>query len=187
VPDRTKAVLSGSDAPFPYIRDAAQRLEMMGADILLLPCNTSHVFYARLIAAVGVPVINMVEETAKHVALNKQKRVGVLATSGTIYAGLYQSALKSFGIEAILPSQSGQQAVMSVIYDGVKAGADIFDITGIGQELSRMADGGAESFILGCTELPIAFEKYGIDYPTVDPAMILAHAAIVRAGYFVKS
>ncbi len=183
VPDRTQAVLSGSDAPFPYIRDAAQKLEAMGADILLLPCNTSHVFYARLCESVGVPVINMIEETAQYVAQGKPKRVGLLATSGTVYARLYQDALESFGIDTVLPSETGQQEVMSLIYNGIKAGADIFDTSDIGRELSRMADDGAESFILGCTELPIAFEKYGIAYSTVDPATILAKAAIISAGY----
>jgi aspartate racemase len=186
IPDRTKAVLEGSDAPFPYILHSAQRLMNMGADILLLPCNTSHVFYPRLCEAIGVPVINMVEETAKQVSAMGFKKAGLLATSGTLYAGLYEKALDRHGIEAVLPSAGGQNEVMRIIYEGVKAGRDKFDTSVLREELSSMAGGGAQTLILGCTELPLAFEKYGIEFPSVDPGLILAKAAIIQAGYKVR-
>ena len=186
VPDRTKAVLEGSDAPFPYILRTAQRLIGMGAEILLLPCNTSHVFYQRLCESVQIPIINMVEEAAIHVSDVGFKKVGLLATSGTLYARLYENALDKYGIEAVLPSDSGQDEVMRLIYEGVKAGADRFDTSVFCGELHSMASKGAQVFILGCTELPVAFEKYGITFPSVDPGVVLAKAAIVQAGYRVK-
>lgn len=186
VPDRTKAVLSGSDAPFPYILGMAKRLERMGADILLLPCNTSHVYYKRLCASVNVPIINMIEETAKVVASLGLSSVGLLATTGALRAGLYEDAFSEFGIKAILPSGRGQAEVMSVIYSGVKAGAQAYDTSALLEELKAMAERGAGSFILGCTELPVAFERYGVGFPSIDPALILAKAAILQAGYAVK-
>jgi aspartate racemase len=186
IPDRTKAVLEGSDAPFAYILEAAERLERMGADILLLPCNTSHVFYQKLCGAINVPVLNMIEETAREVNALGLKSVGVLATTGALRARLYENALNEFGIKAVLPSEGGQAEVMSVIYNGVKAGAENYDTAALTGELKQMALKGAGCFILGCTELPIAFEKYGINFPYIDPALILAKAAIIKAGYAVK-
>ncbi len=186
IPDRTKAVLEGSDAPFAYILEAAERLERMGADILLLPCNTSHVFYQKLCGAIHVPVLNMIEETAREVHALGLKSVGVLATTGALRARLYENALNEFGIKAVLPSEGGQAEVMSVIYNGVKAGAENYDTAAFTEELKLMAAGGAEYFVLGCTELPVAFEKYRIDLPFIDPALILAKAAIAQAGYAVK-
>jgi aspartate racemase len=186
IPDRTKAVLEGSDAPLSPIVEAAGRLAQMGAELLLLPCNTSHVYYPRICEAVSVPVINMVEETAAQAAALGLPRVGLLATKGTLYAKLYEKALAVHGIEAVLPTADGQTEIMSMIYDGIKAGAETFDTAMICRELGRMMECGAETFILGCTELPLAFERYHIAYPSIDPALILAKAAIVRAGYRVK-
>ncbi len=187
IPDRTAALLEGSDAPLSFIVDAAQTLARMGADLLLLPCNTSHAYYPQLCEAVSTPVINMIEETAAQAAKMRLKHVGLLATKGTLFARLYDDALAQYGIEAVRPSESGQAEVMALIYDGIKAGEDTFDTTRVCGELNRMRDQGAETFILGCTELPVAFERYRIAYPSIDPSLILAKAAIVRAGYRVKA
>lgn len=185
-PDRTQAVLTGSDAPLPFILNAARRLEAMGADILLLPCNTSHVYYDRLCAAVGVPVINMIEEAAKQAYAMGIQRIGLLATSGTLHARLYETALERYGISTVLPTSAGQEEVMRIIYDGIKAGAAHFDTTALESELLRMTREGAERFLLGCTELPLAFQKYNMAFPFIDPAVSLAKAAIRQAGYSVK-
>ena len=40
--------------------------------------------------------------------------------------------------------------------------------------------------ILGCTELPPAFELYHLDYPNVDPTLELALGAIRAAGCETK-
>ena len=45
---------------------------------------------------------------------------------------------------------------------------------------------GAEVLILGCTELPPAFELYHLDYPNVDPTLELALGAIRAAGCETK-
>lgn len=186
IPDRTKAILEGHDLPYASILQTAQTLERMGADILLLPCNTSHVYYDRLCGQLRIPIINMIEEAAKHICQLDLKKVGLLATSGTIHSRLYENELEKCGIETILPTELGQAEVMSIIYNGVKAGADKYDTTALTDELNEMTAKGAQSFILGCTELPVAFAKYGINYPSIDPGIMLAKAAIIRAGYSVK-
>ncbi len=186
IPDRTKAVLEGSDAPLAFLAEAARNLARMGADLLLLPCNTSHAYYPQLCEAACIPIINMIEETAAHAASLGFKRVGLLATKGTLHARLYENALAPYGIEAVVPGEAGQDAVMALIYGGVKAGAQTYDTAAVRGELERMKRRGAETFILGCTELPLAFEKYGLGYPAIDPALILARAAIVRSGYRVR-
>lgn len=186
IPDRTKAVLDGSDEPLAFLAEAARNLVKMGADLLLLPCNTSHAYYPQLCEAVDAPVIHMIEETAAHAASLGLKRVGLLATKGTLHARLYENALAPFDIEAIVPDEAGQGEVMKLIYNGVKAGAEAYDTTAVREVLDRMAQRSADTFLLGCTELPLAFEKYGLCYPVIDPALILARAAIVRAGYRVR-
>ena len=113
--------------------------------------------------------------------------MGLLATDGTVQAGVYQKELEKAGIQTVCPDLDGQREVMRLIYDGVKAGADTFDTTLMEQTLRRMREAGAERIVLGCTELPIAFENYGIPSDdTVDPTDILAKAAVAAAGYPIK-
>ncbi len=187
VPDRTEAILSGGESPVPYITESAEKLAAIGAQLLLIPCNTSHYFYDKIVSASPVPVLHMIRETA--VALKREGiiRVGLLATDGTVQSGVYQKELEQAGIQTICPDADGQREVMRLIYDGVKAGAPTFDIQAIKAVLQHLREAGVERIILGCTELPVAFEKYGIvASDTVDPTDILAKAAVAAAGYPVK-
>ena len=52
--------------------------------------------------------------------------------------------------------------------------------------LENMRGRGADAFVLGCTELPIAFEDYELDFPTVDPTKVLAKNAVIAAGYELR-
>lgn len=187
IPDRTEAVINGSDEPLEFMVESAQNLEKIGADILLMPCNTSHAFYKSLCEKVKVPIINMIDEVAKQLSTTNLRKVGLLATDGTLYARLYETALDKYNIETIHPSSSGQNEIMQMIYNGVKAGENNYDTASIEHELFKLVDRGAQTLILGCTELPVAFRKYGITYPYVDPTVILAKAAIKEAGYMIKN
>lgn len=187
IPDRTNAILSGGESPVPHILESAGKLAAMGADFLLLPCNTSHYFYNEIAAASPVPVMHMIRETTAVLKREGVTCVGLLATDGTVRARVYQKELERQGIETICPDTDAQCEVMRLIYDGVKAGAADFDTHIIRQELERMHKVGTERIILGCTELPIAFADYGIPTEqTVDPTELLAKAAVAAAGYPVK-
>ena len=187
IPDRTKAILHGGESPVPYILESARKLADMGADFLLIPCNTSHYFYDEIVATSPVPVMHMIRETAAALATEGITRVGLLATDGTLQSGIYQRELEAHGIQTVSPLAEEQRDVMRLIYEGVKADAPQFDTTVISAMIARMKTAGAERLVLGCTELPIGFERYGLPCEnTVDPSVILARAAIKRAGYPVK-
>ena len=75
---------------------------------------------------------------------------------------------------------------MDVIYNGVKAGDLSHDVSAFRAACEALFASGAQALILGCTELPLAFELYHLDYPAVDPTLELALGAIRFAGYQVK-
>ena len=115
------------------------------------------------------------------------KTVGILGTTGTLSANLYQKALDQAGVPFVTPVAKEQEALMRVIYQGVKAGkgpddyrADFLTV------LEGMLARGAEVFLLGCTELPLAAQALHITLPTVDPTAELAKAAIRFCGYGVR-
>ena len=185
-PDRTSAILRGTESPLPYLIRSAARLQQAGADFLLIPCITSHYFMDSLIREVQLPIVNMIEETAKHLTERGIKKVVVLATDGTRASAVFDSVFNRFGIFVLYPNVEAQEALMDVIYKGVKAGKKTWDTTALNAEIERLIAEGAEAVILGCTELPLAAEMYGIAGNLVNPTDILARAAVVYAGYSLR-
>lgn len=188
IPDRTAAILSCGEDPVPEMASALRHLEACGADCIIMPCNTAHYFLPRLQAMTEIPFLSILTAAAE--ACKAQfpgKTVGILATRGTLAANLYQEALVQAGVPYLVPDAPAQDALMRVIYDGVKAGkgpdsyrADFLTV------LEQMSAGGAEVFLLGCTELPLAAEALNIALPTVDPTAELAKASIRFCGYGVR-
>ncbi len=182
IPDRTAAILHGGDDPAPEMIRSAKRLEAAGAEILLLPCNTAHYFYDRVAAAVDVPILHMPRLTAAALREAGVKQAAVLATDGTVRSGVYESALREASVEPLYPDEADEDVLMRLIYDGVKgrnAPLSAFPVTDV---LDRLRARGAEKFVLGCTELPIAFRELGLREDCVDPTRILAFAAVRAAG-----
>ena len=184
IPDRTAAILSGGEDPVPEMASALRHLEACGADCIIMPCNTAHYFLPRLQAMTKIPFLSILTAAAE--ACKAQfpgKTVGILATRGTLAANLYQEALAQAGVPYLVPDAPAQDALMRVIYDGVKAGkgpdsyrADFLTV------LEQMSAGGAEVFLLGCTELPIVADSLPVAGPFVDPTAELAKAAIRFCG-----
>ena len=188
IPDRTAAILSGGADPLPAMTDSLRKLEACRADCIIMPCNTAHYFLPRLQALTQVPFLSMLEATAVNCRTHfPGKTAAVLATKGTLSAGLYQAALEKEGVTCLLPDEAERDALMRVIYDGVKAGkgaesyrADMLSV------VEALTVRGADYFILGCTELPLAAQALALSQPTVDPTAELAKAAIRFCGYSVK-
>ena len=181
IPDRTNAILAGGESPLPEMVRSAIGLEGMGADFLLMPCNTAHYFYDALLPYVRVPVLHMIRETLREARSRGFRRVGLLATDGTCQTGVYDAVFAGGGVELIKPDAEGQAEVMRVIYQGVKAGAAHYDTESLECVFAALEAKGAETLILGCTELPLAFGMYGIVHAAIDPASVLAAAAIREA------
>lgn len=188
IPDRTAAILEGGEDPVPAMADALRHLELCGADCVVMPCNTAHYFLPRLEALTKLPFLSMIEAAAK--ACRERfpgKTVGILATTGTLSAGLYQEALAAAGVPFLVPEEGERERLMEVIYRGVKAGAppDAYRESFL-SVTEGMMDRGAACFLLACTELPLAVRELGLDLPRVDPTEELAKAAIRFCGYSVR-
>lgn len=182
IPDRTAAILSGGESPVPEMVRAALRLEAMGADALVMACNTAHYFIEDVKKFTRLPIIHMVEETALEAKRRGFGCVGLLATEGTCRTGIYDRAFTGQGVRMVKPSDVLERHIMDLIYKGVKAGADKYPLEAVHTVLTALKDQGAEAFILGCTELPLAFDLYKIGGAvTIDPTEVLARRAIAFA------
>lgn len=186
VPDRNLAILHGGPDPSPALVAGARLLETGGADFIVVPCNTAHLFADAITRAVTIPLVNMIEETAAEAArrLPRHSQVSILATTATVLTGLYQKALSRHGLGAMVPGAEDQEQIMSAIFDvqGIKAGfADEHNRNRVLTVLRRQQEQGAVAFIAGCTELPLVLKPDDADC-LLDPTLILAQAAVRRAG-----
>lgn len=186
IPDRTAALLAGGEDPTAELVKSARRLASIGAELLIMPCNTAHCFFDAVQRSVDVPLLNMIAVTREALKARGIHCAGLLATDGTVQSGIYQRTFDGSGIALLVPEGEDQRAVMGVAYDGVKAGRADYNASAFRRACERLLARGAEVLILGCTELPPAFAMYHLDYPNVDPTLELALAAIRAAGYETK-
>ena len=187
IPDRTAAILGKGESPLPELMKSAERLTQGGADFLIMGCNTAHYFLPLMLPYLKVPVINMIEETAKFCAKEGFHKVGLLASAGTCKSGIYQRALAREGVEVVQPQGKAEEAVHDMIYNGVKAGDMSYDATAVREALKKMAEEGCEAFVLGCTEVPVAVEMYHLEGNFIDATEVLAEKAVQEAGAKVIS
>ena len=152
VPDRTEAIFGRGPDPGPVLEAMARGLAASGADFLTMPCNTGHVFQAAIRDAVSIPFIDMIEETVRVIAV---KKIGLLATTGTVRTELYRMACNQRGIELVVPDDDDQVLVMDIIRR-VKAGGSGTSVRDHAAVIvARLADRGAEAVIAGCTEISL--------------------------------
>lgn len=185
-PDRTDYICGKSDRnPLPYLVSSGISLAEQGADFIAIPCVTAQYFYKDLEERIPRPVMHLVAGLIEEIKGKGIHKVGVLATNGTIQSGILQSQLIEAGIDVILPDQAGQDSLMDIIYNQIKAGKSVKleQFLTIGNELIAK---GAERVILGCTELSLIKRDHPLDNTYIDVLDILARNAVIYSGAPLK-
>lgn len=162
------------------VRDAALRLRDAGADFLIMPCNTMHLF-ARDIFADDVPFISMIEAVVAECARSGFKKVGVLGSPTSLRLGLYQRALAAANLEPIVPEAAAFPVLLECIQAVIAGTAGAQYREYIFRLIAELRAAGAEAVILGCTELPLLASGLDAGIPLLDSPLILAEAAASRA------
>ncbi|MER6868677.1 amino acid racemase [Amycolatopsis sp. NPDC000673] len=179
IPDRTEALLGGGPDPTPALLRGAMRLVEAGADMIVVPCNTAHAFLPRVARRIDVPIVDMIGAAAAAAARMKPAfaAVGLLATTGTVRAGLYQDRLRQVGITVLVPSLVEQDEWVMPAIRAVKAGAAPGPLLAAAAE--KLIERGAAAMIAGCTEVPLGLPE-ALRVPVIDPAVALAEAVVAR-------
>lgn len=183
IPDRTAFILDKTkENPVPVLIEDAKKLASVGANLIAIPCNTAHTFYDELAQGSPIPVLHMIRETAKRANDLGAKRVGILATTGTLTSRMYQDALEEFGITPVIPDDQMKEKVMGIIYDYVKAGKDVTQEDWLPIEEAMLALD-CDRIVLGCTELSIVNRDLKLSDKYIDSLIVLAECAILACGY----
>ena len=117
-PDRTAYICGeNEDSPLPCFVRAGTSLEAQGADFIAIPCVTAQYFYKELTQRLNIPVIPLISELEKEIKVSGIKKVGILATDGTIKSKIIQKQLNADGIETVVPDKEDQTMIMDLIYN----------------------------------------------------------------------
>lgn len=184
IPDRTDYILGKiTDDPRAQLIESAQKLQSIGADYLVICCNTAHYFYEDLVQSVDIPILNMIEEAAKYIVEEYKdiKNIGLLSTEGTAKVLVYDNMFEKYGINIIKPSNENQQHITNMIYN-IKKGIPNEDLTGFYKAMEEIKSKDANIFVTGCTELSLAIDLYKLEGDFINPLELLAIKAIEYSG-----
>lgn len=185
VPDRTDYILdhSKSDPFIPLAADIKQQ-SRLHPDFFVIPCNTAHYRFDDLQSMTDIPILHMPRETVKDIPnyVPNAKRVGLIATKGTLHDGIYDQEIKNAGYELVKPDEKTADQTMELIYDDIKEKNQV-DAGLYHQILSTMVnDFSCDIVVLGCTELSVAQQQAGDHpYPVIDSQTVLANRTIELA------
>lgn len=199
IEDRTEFLLHPDTVENPgnAILGVIRKLAAIGAEIVGIPCNTSHAapildVVERGIASAGLPItfVHLIRETVEFVRSNHPgvAKVGLLATNGTCRSGVYAKAFAEAGIEALTPPPDRQVLVHKAIYDpayGIKCHPNPISrqaVAALSEAGAEMVAAGAQAVIMGCTEIPLALRPANLGVPKIDTTLVLARALIGRAA-----
>lgn len=170
---------TGEERYIPYLIDAAKRLEKGGADFLVMPCNSLHVFIEEIRNAVKIPVLSITEETAKFLKREKISKVGILATSTSINRKLYESVLEKNKIRQFIPNGYDQAKIGKMINNIVLNRHDNKDRNELLKAIDKFEKDGIKHVILACTDLQLLIPQHS-KLKIYDTMKIFADATVQK-------
>ena len=182
IPDRANALLGRGASPESALVAAARDLERGGAQCLAIPCNTAHAWFEPIARAISIPVLHIADAALRATAAQGGGGVtGLLATSGTLVSGIYQSR-GGAAIQWLTSTEDEQdqwvmQGIRAIKANALDEGANLLRRAAL-----ALKQRGATSVVMGCTEIPIVLAGQDIGVPLIDSTLALAQECVRWAG-----
>ena len=136
----------------------AVNLAKSGADFLIICCNTMHTAAEQMERAARIPLLHIADplgEALKAAGAKRPALSGLAPYDGTRRHPA-RPAEAGFGIEVMVPEGADAAEVNRVIYEECTRGQFLEGIRANYRDIiARLVANGADSVILGCTELPL--------------------------------
>lgn len=166
------------------MRDAARRLKAGGADFIVIASNTMNSSADDIEKTVGIPVLRIMDATARKIGERRLKRVALLGTKYTMENPFWRDHVKTrYGIEVVTPTLTERDDINRIIFDELCA--DVI------KEESRkrylqiidrlVREEKVEGVVLGCTEIPLLVKQADVSVPVFDTTAIHSEAAVNRS------
>lgn len=159
---------------------AGQHLKRSGAVALLICSNTMHCLHEAIELATGVPTLHIADATGEALQHAGCKHPALLATRFTMEGTFYAQRLRDlFGITAMIPDEEARSGIHRIIYEELCRGvirdesrAYYCDV------IKQLKAEGADSVILGCTEITMLITQDDTDLPVFDTTALHAEAGV---------
>ncbi|MGJ7496899.1 aspartate/glutamate racemase family protein [Variovorax sp. RT4R15] len=181
VPDRTAAFRGEGASPLPAMIESGRRLVDAGAGLIVMPCNTAHLWFEPLQQALGLPMLHLVDAAIEQAIARTGAGapLGLLATDATIASGLYLNrAPAGAGLHWLLPTAREMIEQVMPGIEAVKAGDRVRGAALLGAAGAALATRGAGALVLGCTEIPLVLDDGCSPVPTIDATAALAQRCV---------
>lgn len=167
------------------LADEAQKLERIGAELLVLCTNTMHKVAPEIEARIRIPLLHIVDPTGRAIARRKRRVVGLLGTRFTMEEAFYKSRLESLHrLQVLVPPEEDREMVHEIIFRELCRG----EVRDSSREkyrsiMARLVARGAQAIILGCTEIAMLVGESDATVPLFDTTELHARsAAFVALG-----
>ncbi|EAL8207738.1 aspartate/glutamate racemase family protein [Campylobacter coli] len=159
--------------------ECAKKLELGGADFILIATNTMHKIFDQIQKNIKIPLIHIAQSTAKILKQQNIHTIGLLGTQYTMMEDFYKNALKKENINTITPNQSDMQELSDIIFNELCKG----QMKENSKEkylkiIQKLKDEGAQGIVLGCTEIGLLISQEDTNIPIFDTALIHALDAV---------
>ena len=161
------------------LADSAKRLEAGGAACVLICTNTMHLVAPHVAASVDIPLIDIIDETGAALKAAGRTKPLLLATRYTMEHGFYADRMEMLhGIRPLVPEPEDRALVHAVIFDELCQGK-VLDASreAVLEVIARGHAAGADSVILGCTEICLLLDPDRLELPGFDSTAIHVAAA----------
>ncbi len=162
---------------------SARALELAGAEVIGLATNTMHKVADHIVAAISVPFVHISAPTAAALLADARKRPLLLATRFTMEQDFYLGGLRNAGLDPLVPDAAAREETHRIIFEELCRGVISVRSRDLYLSLIRQsADAGADSVILGCTEVGLLINRRNSPLPAYDTTALHV-AALVDAAF----
>ncbi|WP_025110040.1 aspartate/glutamate racemase family protein [Pseudomonas sp. H1h] len=162
--------------------DAARRLEVGGAQCVVLCTNTMHKVAEQIQAAISIPFLHIAEPAAQAALDIDAHTVGLLGTAFTMEQAFLKQRLIAKGLTVLVPDDAERQDVHRIIYDELCVGVISDESRKIYQTvIESLTARGAQAIILGCTEIGLLVKPQHSALPLLDTTELHAQSAVAFA------
>lgn len=159
-----------------YLMEGIHSLENAAVDFILMAANSVHAVYYELHKHSKVPILSIVEVTAKTAKKENLKKLLLMGIKFTMQSTFYQEQCKEIGINVITPSLKEQNEINRIIFEELVIG--IFKNESKGKLLEIIKNYEVDGVILGCTELPLIVKQRDINIRLLNTLEIHVKAAL---------
>jgi len=168
------------DALAKILCKAAMKVQLAGADFLLICSNTMHKVAPQIEQTINIPLLHIADATADVLITKGIKTVGLLGTAFTMEQEFYKGRLKdNYGLTVITPNDQDRKTVHDVIYNELCLGKIMpYSKAQYLRIIESLAEQGAEAVILGCTEIGMLVNQADTEITLLDTTAIHAKKAV---------